>query len=128
LNRNEANVWDEHSNGNGTQEALNIHLDDNGFLKLDTLAQKHLKNMKDPLVLAILDLILAMKAKEFTTCSSKCRSICSKWSKILDGPYRGLSQHESAIEVKTVTNEQFNDLDTLKRHGLLPKQYDARSS
>jgi len=46
----------------------------------------------------------------------------------LDGPYRSLSQHESAIEVTTVTNEQFNDLDTLKRHGLLPKQYDARSS
>ena len=78
LNRNETNVWNGGSKGNGTQEALNILLDDNGFLKLDTLAQKHLKNMKDPLVLAILDLILAMKAKEFTTCSNECHSICSK--------------------------------------------------
>ena len=78
LNRNETNIWNGGSKGNGTQEALNILLDDNGFLNLDTLAQKHLKNMKDPLVLAILDLILAMKAKEFTTCSSQCRSICSK--------------------------------------------------
>ena len=39
----------------------------------------------------------------------------------MSGPYRGLSQHESAIEVTTVINEQFNDLDTLKRRGLLPR-------
>jgi len=42
-------------------------------------------------------------------------------SEILGGPYRGLSQHKSDIEVTTVINEQLNDLDTLKRHGLLPR-------
>ena len=40
-------------------------------------------------------------------------------SEILTGPYRGLSQHESAIEVTTVINEQYNALENMKRSGSL---------
>jgi hypothetical protein len=40
-------------------------------------------------------------------------------SEIIKGPYRGLSQHESAVEVTVVINEQFNVLHTLKEKGLL---------
>lgn len=39
-------------------------------------------------------------------------------SEILSGPYRGLSQHESAIDVTTVINEQLNCLDSLKLQGI----------
>ena len=42
-------------------------------------------------------------------------------NEILSGPYRGLSQHESAIEVTTVINEQFNSLENLRSQGVLPK-------
>lgn len=40
-------------------------------------------------------------------------------SEIINGPYRGLSQHESAVEVTVVINEQFNVLHTLKEKGLI---------
>lgn len=40
----------------------------------------------------------------------------------MSGPYRGLSQHESAIEVTTVLNEQFNSLESLKRQGRLSNE------
>ena len=41
-------------------------------------------------------------------------------NEIISGPYRGLSQHESAIEVTTMVQEQFNSLETMKNRGILP--------
>lgn len=39
----------------------------------------------------------------------------------MSGPYRGLSQHESAVEVTTVIQEQFHSLEVMKMKGVLPK-------
>ena len=41
-------------------------------------------------------------------------------NEILSGPYSGLSQHESAVEVTTVIQEQLNALESLKERGVLP--------
>lgn len=41
--------------------------------------------------------------------------------RIRTGPYRGLSQHESAIEVTTVIHEQFNVLSNMRSKGHLRK-------
>ncbi len=38
----------------------------------------------------------------------------------MSGPFTGLSKHESAIEVTTIVQEQFNALETLKERGALP--------
>ena len=35
----------------------------------------------------------------------------------MSGPYRGLSQNSSAVEVTTVIHEQFNALDNMKQRG-----------
>merc|ERR1712238_641902 len=40
-------------------------------------------------------------------------------NEIKSGPYRGLSQHESAVEVATVVNEQFNTIDNMRKRGEL---------
>jgi len=41
-------------------------------------------------------------------------------NEILSGPFSGLSQHESAVEVTTVIQEQFNSLENLKERRALP--------
>lgn len=38
----------------------------------------------------------------------------------MSGPFRGLSQHESAVEVTTAVQEQLNSLENLKARGALP--------
>lgn len=45
----------------------------------------------------------------------------------MSGPYRGLSQHESAIEVTTVVNEQLHFLGSLKRQGPLSNEDKIKS-
>lgn len=68
LNRNKTTSWKTGSKGNDAQEALKLLLDENGFLKLDSLASRHLDFIRDPIYLAATDLILAQNSKEFVTC------------------------------------------------------------
>ena len=50
-------------------------------------------------------------------------------NEILSGPYQeGLSQHESAIEVTTVINEQLNSLENLRSQGLLALDADENEN
>ena len=78
FNRNESLTWNNRSNGADAQEALKLLLDDNGFLKLDLLVQKHQDFVRDSIFLAAADLVLAQKAKEFATCDKSCNSICAQ--------------------------------------------------
>ena len=78
LNRNESLTWNTRSKGADAQEALQLLLDDNGFLKLDLLVQKHQDFVRDSIFLAAADLVLAQKAKEFITCDKSCNSICAQ--------------------------------------------------
>jgi hypothetical protein len=81
LNRDESFTWKKTSTGSVAQEALTLLLDTNGFLKLESLVQKHLDFIKDPIFLAAADLILAQKANEFATCDKSCigtKAICAQ--------------------------------------------------
>ena len=62
---------------NSTSDQALRKLLDHGFLKLDQVVDY--KKLKDPLVLAIYDLILALKAAKFVTCSKSCGddSVCA---------------------------------------------------
>eukprot|EP00985_Skeletonema_marinoi_P027624 scaffold22980_cov58-Skeletonema_marinoi.AAC.1 len=59
---------------NGTtttpQQALHYLLHDNGFIKIDGLLEMQAKKVhNDPGMLAIYDLIIAIKANNFATCA-----------------------------------------------------------
>jgi hypothetical protein len=63
---------------NGTSspdDALTL-LFDSGFLKLDNIIKED--SVRDPGLLAVWDLIIAMKAKQFATCTKDCWKFCSK--------------------------------------------------
>jgi hypothetical protein len=81
LNTRPSYMWGgaaEKAKNTSAQDALNFLIHDNGFTKLDTIIDE--QDVKDPGMLAVWDLILAMKANEFATCTRECHNnlICSE--------------------------------------------------
>ena len=59
-----------------TQKALDILMDQDSFLKLDTYQDSY--HVRDSIVLAVLDLILSTRATRFATCHQGCTTVCSR--------------------------------------------------
>lgn len=79
LNKDKSNVWLRRDGGQDSEDALKILLEDNNFIKLDTYIDKLMNDYdvltKDSVSLAIVDLIISNKAKQFVTCNRVYTSI-----------------------------------------------------
>eukprot|EP01068_Selenidium_serpulae_P014674 Selendium_serpulae@DN6124_c0_g1_i5.p1 len=81
LHKNETLAWSDRSTGTTAQEALSLLVDDNGFLKLEILMAEQGVKVKDKILHAIYDLILAAKGRQFITCMYSCQgNFCQKCS------------------------------------------------
>ena len=82
LNKTKSTVWLGRDGEQDSEDALKILLEGNNFIKLDTYIDKLMNDydvlIKDFLRLAVVDLIIFNKAKQFVTCKIGCTSICSK--------------------------------------------------
>lgn len=104
LNSDESVVWNELSMGSQARDALHYLLDDHGFLKIDTLVAKHKEEAKDQIDYAILDTIMAVKAKKYVFCDLSCDddSICAQCGHRGQFPRFALKLREAVNQTSTM--------------------------
>lgn len=79
LNTQKEHMWNgarKKASNSTADAALRLLLNDQNFIKLDTLIED--ENLKDPGLLAVWDVIIATKASGFATCARGCGEICQR--------------------------------------------------